>query len=181
MRKKLYYGLAFILASSFVQSTHAATCERYDSLSAKQKHNLQRAYLYGAPDNLGYTLAAIALQESNAGQWRVSFRTNDYGLMQINVTTAVNTMGVTNYYRQMELIERIIHDDSLSLTIALSVLDHFRQGRQMTNDVWREMVMRYNVGWRSTNGRGEKYLQSVSHYVNLLQQCTKWGNLNEPQ
>lgn len=179
MRNKIFYVLAFILTAAFVTSTHAATCERYDSLSEKQKHVIQRAYLYGAPDNLGYTLAAIALQESNAGQWRVNFRSNDYGMMQINVKTAVDTMGVTNHYRQMELIERIIHDDSLSLTIALSVLDHFRQGRIMTNDVWREMVMRYNVGWQSTNGRGEKYLQSVSNYVNMLQRCTNWSKIDE--
>lgn len=171
-----YFAVTLLLLVSF--STVASQCTRFETLSVSQKENLELAYQYGVPKNYGFTLAALALRESNAGKWRVNFRSNDYGLMQINIKTAYDELGISDYYEQIELAEQLIYDDELSLYIATRVLDHFRQGRMLTNSVWREMVMRYNIGWTNTPDRikrGTNHLHGVTEYVNMLQQCTNWG------
>ena len=154
----------------------AATCLLFDSLTFEQQFNLRKAYYYGKSHDYGYTLAAIALSESSAGKFRINIHTNDVGLFQINVNTAYNTLGVTNYYRRLELVQRLIYDDALGASIAISVLDHFRRGRMMSRTVWEEMVMSYNEGyqWRNDPDSKEKakqYLASVRYNVQNLRGC----------
>ena len=133
----------------------SAQCNEIRQLSMIQKHNLSKSYSYGKPYELGYTLAAIALVESQAGKWRLNIKTGDVGLYQINHITAQNTLGLEKHYDQLVLHERLIYDDVLGAEIAITTLEHFRRGRVMNNKVWSEMIMSYNTGsqWRCYEGR----------------------------
>lgn len=156
----------------------ANTCVDFDSLTFEQKFNLHKSYNYGSADNYGYTLAAIALIESSAGRFRLNIRSNDLGLYQVNATTAQNVIGVTNYYRQVELHQRLIYDDLLGAKIAIDVLEHFRRGRPLTNQVWQEVIMSYNEGyrWRSDENsrkKAQEYLDTIRGAVVLLRNCLR--------
>lgn len=148
-------------------------CNTIQQLSLIQKHNLSFAYSYGEPYDLGYTLAAIALTESNAGKWRLNVRTNDLGLFQINATTAENTLKLERYYDKLELHQDLIYNDRLGAEIAVSVLKHFKHRG------WKGMVMSYNEGnrWlrdKQSKTKAEKYLTKVSSSVKILQQCERY-------
>lgn len=151
-------------------------CDTIIQLNMIQKHNLSKSYSYGQPYELGYTLAAIALVESQAGKWRLNIKTGDVGLYQVNYITAQNTLGVDRHYDQLALHQELIYNDRLSAEIAIATLHHFRANRAMTNKVWSEMVMSYNTGsqWRRDKAmkkRAEVYLKKVTESVNILKWC----------
>lgn len=173
--------ISFLLIMSF--GLVAESCDQFNNLSFEQQFNLRKAYYYGKPDGYSYTLAAIALVESSAGKFRLNIRSNDLGLFQINATTAQNTLGVTNYFRQIELHQRLIYDDLLGAKIAIEVLEHFRRNRPMSNQVWQEMIKSYNEGsrWRrdkASRKKAESYLDNVRQSVRMLQQCMPMGEKN---
>lgn len=60
------------------ESNHCVSEPQY--FSPKQKAVLLKAYEYGAPHDLGYTLAAIAWKESCAGEYRMNFQDPSAGI-----------------------------------------------------------------------------------------------------
>jgi len=170
---------SFLLAVGLIISNPTfafKTCADIDNLSVVQKFNLAKSYQYGEVHELGYTLAAIALTESQAGKWRLNIRSNDLGLFQINATTAQNTLKVEGYYDRLALHERLIYDDRLGAEIAIATLMHFRRNRVITNAVWVEMIKSYNEGtrWRrdsKSHKKASKYAEKISSAVRLLKKC----------
>ena len=151
-------------------SIAAEDCSRVMSLSDYQKANARYLYTRGQPHNLSYTLIAISFAESSLGKWRVNYLSNDFGLMQVNIRTAYNTLGITNHYRRLELAERLIYDDELNVYLATSVLKHFNRNG------WQDMIRSYNEGnrWRrdkASRKKADKYLQSVRENVRMFQRC----------
>ena len=177
--KKLWISLLWLTSSAYANTT----CDRFAELSNQQKSYLQLAHFYGSKYDLAWTLPAIALRESNAGAWRVNLQ-NDYGIFQINIDTAARHLGETNRYRKMEVAQRLIYDDEFGASLAASVLDYFRKGRDMTHgEVWREMIMSYRAGytWKKDARRkkiAETYFKDIQANVKLLRKCTDWGGEN---
>lgn len=164
-------GLLFLNSISF-NALASSLCTQYDNLSPEQKYRLEYSYHYGYPDGLGYTLAAIALVESQAGLYKINTDTKDYGLHQINELTIFNTLGVTSYWKKKEIITKVVTDDSLSAYLAMSVLSHF----QKNTGSWKEMVMRYNIGNQNNTKalkKGLDYYSKVRDNVSMLKQCMK--------
>lgn len=175
----LFMGVATVMVSD-TATAQPNQCEGYDILTSDQKRVLRAAYHYGKPYDYGLTMAAIALKESSAGQFKLNYLSNDFGVMQINIVTASRTMGITNRFHKMRLAERLVKDDEFSYYLAHSVLDHFQGRRYMTNEVWQEMVKSYNRGyqWKTDpeeNATAELYLADVRRNVNLLRRCTSWA------
>jgi hypothetical protein len=148
------------------------SCDKIQNLSLIQKHNLHKSFHYGKEFDLGYTLAAIAFVESSAGNFRLNVRTNDLGLYQINATTAERTLGIENHFEKLALHQRLIHDDKLAASIAITTLLHFDKGN------WREMLQSYNEGYRwrtnkESRKKAEAYANRVADTVKLLKKCEK--------
>lgn len=161
------------LFESDIVKAKGKECQKYDALSSEQKYRLEYSYHYGYPNDLGYTLAAIAWVESNAGIYKINLDTRDYGLHQINDRTIFNTLGVTDYWKKREIITKVITDDSLSAYLAMSVLLHF----QKNTSSWKEMVMRYNIGNKKDKvslKRGLDYYNKVKDNVNILKTCSNF-------
>lgn len=160
------------LVMMFSIAAEASTCEEWDSLSAEQQYRLEYSYNYGKPDNLGYTLAAIALVESKAGLYKINLQTRDFGIHQINERTLFATLGVTSYWKKNEIITKVIVDDSLSAYLAMSVLKHFDK---VHKGDWKKTVMSYNIGNRKdkkTLKRGESYYKKVVSAVKTIKLCS---------
>ncbi len=169
MSKVLLYTL---LLFSF--GGHAIDCSDYTKLSVDQKERLAFSFREGKTYNLGYTLASIALAESSAGRYRLNIHSKDLGLYQVNQKTAQRELGITNYYKQLELHQKLIYDDQLGAYVAIKVLQHFDKGN------YKEMVMSYNEGyrWRKDEESYKKaltYYTKVAYNVRMLKQCS---NLN---
>tara|TARA_R110002153_G_scaffold181493_1_gene334790 strand:+ start:6656 stop:7168 length:513 start_codon:yes stop_codon:yes gene_type:complete len=160
-----------LLLLLFVSSiTYAQNCTKYKNLSPIQKGRLEFAYYQGKPFDLGYTMSAVSLMESNAGKWRLNIKTGDLGLFQVNQNTAKNVLGVTNHYKILELNEKLIYDDILNAYIALDVMQYFLKYHKGN---WKKMVMSYNNGFNINTKKSRDYLDKVIQSVKLLKTCMK--------
>lgn len=160
--------LLWMLACILCFGVQASSCDKYNSLSPLQKGRLEFSYHQGKPYNLGYTLASIALVESSAGRYRVNMDSRDLGLYQIHTSTAVNTLGITNHYKRLELYEKLIYQDPLNAYIALEVLQYFKAYHKGD---WRKMVKSYNSGFKINTQKAHNYLDKVVVGVKLLEKC----------
>tara|TARA_R110000850_G_scaffold261586_1_gene389706 strand:- start:43 stop:396 length:354 start_codon:yes stop_codon:yes gene_type:complete len=113
-------------------------------------------------------MAAIALAESSAGRFRVNLSSKDVGLFQVNSRTASKVLGVTNYYKRLELDQKLIYDDILNAYIALDVLNYFKNYHKGD---WKKMVASYNNGFSIKTEKAKNYVDKVSKSVKVLQQC----------
>lgn len=154
--------LYIIMLTLLSVGANASQC--YD-LNDSQKEVLAKAYDVGLADNLGYTMMAIAFEESTAGKYRMSFETHDYGVMQNNIKTASSRMGVKGYYNKLALAERLIKDDELSMNLALEELLYWK--KHTPN--WRGMVSAYNNGWAWS--KGDAYLDKIIKHTNTFIKC----------
>ncbi len=167
LQVRIMYKVVLLLILISTQAL-ATDCSRYDKLTPIQKGRLEFAYHQGLPTDLGYTLAAISLNESNAGKWRLNLHSKDVGLFQVNIVTASRTLGVTNYYNKLELAEKLIYDDILNAYIALEVLNYFKA---YYKGDWSKMVQAYNAGFKINTIKSLNYLASVRESVIMLTQC----------
>lgn len=181
MKKKTFYTLValgnillIVLILSLPWSVKAKECSSWDKLTLSQQERLEFAYDVGKHSNFGWTLAAIALKESSAGKFRLNLYSDDIGLFMINHTTAERTLGVTNYYKKLELHQRLVYDDELGGTLALSVLKHFHKQHKGN---WKKVVRSYNEGnsWWKNDKSAKKsldYYESVKDNLVMLRRCS---------
>ena len=163
MRVLILVGMLLWMGNCF-----GGDCDQYDSLSPLQKGRLLFSYHQGQDLDLGYTLSSIALVESSAGKYRINPYSRDFGLYQVNIKTAVNVMGVTNYYKKLGLAEKLIYQDILSSYIALDVLQYFYKYHKGD---WKKMVQSYNEGFKIDTKKSLSYLDKVSEEVVMLKRC----------
>lgn len=108
---------------------------------------------------------AIAWEESTAGKYRVNLNSHDFGVMQNSLKTAKIRTKTKGYYATMSLVEKLIKDDDLSMSLALEELLYWRK----QTGSWRHTVSAYNNGW--AYDKGSVYLTSIIKYVNMFQRC----------
>lgn len=158
-----------ILAATLLLSPLAyaeGSCEAYSKLTENQRHNIRLSVNRGIGDDLGLTLAAIALTESSAGVQRVNMRTKDFGLYAINYKTMKSIAGIQSDLMGAALAFKITYDDEYAAQYALHVLRHFKK---VHKGDWSKMVQSYNAGNRYWLGKG--YLQKVKANTKLIKQC----------
>jgi hypothetical protein len=143
-----------------------SSCEAYSKLTENQRHNIRLSVNRGVNDDLGLTLAAIALTESSAGVQRVNMRTKDFGLYAINYKTMKSIAGIQSDLMGAALAFKITYDDEYAAKYALHVLRHFKK---VHKGDWSKMVQSYNAGNRYWRGVG--YLHKVKANVTLIKQC----------
>lgn len=150
----------------FVGLAHSSECP---DLSIKQLHTLQEAYDYGKVYNLEYTLAAIVLQESKAGEVLIGYNVgadNDYGVAQINLKTASNMEGVRGSYGKGVLASRLVTDTEYNLGMAVEV---FKWWQSYHKGDYSKALMSYNAG-HNVNA-GVVYRNNIVDGVRSLRKC----------
>lgn len=170
--KKVLCGASLCVLSCSDVSAASVDCREWIQLTDNQKKIAEWLYDRGKPHNMSYTLVAISYTESTLGKYRLNIKSGDVGVMQINYKSGNNILGITNYYKQAELHQRLIYDDELNVTLALNVLDHFNK---VHNGNWKKMIMSYNIGNRKdavAKKRGQLYYSKVAKTVKLIKQCS---------
>lgn len=150
----------------FAGVVHSSDCP---DLSVDQLHTLQEAYDYGKEYNLEYTLAAIVLQESRAGEVLIGYNVgtdNDYGVAQINLKTASNMEGVRGSYGKGVLASKLVTDNEYNLGMAVEVLQWWQNYHKGD---YNKMLMSYNAGHNVFAGVGYKDIVVVN--VRSLREC----------
>jgi predicted methyltransferase len=91
-------------------------------LTPKQIETLKYVYNKTKQYNLGYTMSAICLAESNAGVYKLTINKNsiDAGLFMINSQTLSN-----DRWKAARIVERLIEDRDFSISIAVERFKYF--------------------------------------------------------
>lgn len=114
------------------------------ALTSEQKKNCTKAYKAGKPYSLGTTMAAIAYVESSCGIYKIG-PTNDYGIMQINIKTALSRLKLEDTpANRKEASKHLIKNDKLSFNLAIRELVYWKITRNRT--LWIDYVSSYNQG-----------------------------------
>ncbi|CAE09369.1 conserved hypothetical protein [Wolinella succinogenes] len=141
--------------------------------SPKQKAVLLKAYEYGAPHDLGYTLAAIAWKESCAGEYRMNFQDPSAGIYHAHLPGLIKKYPSLkqNGFTQNVLGALLVKDDAFAAREAISELKYWEKVHQGN---WERMIKSYNKGfsWQKdsqSNRLAEDYYQDVKEKVKRLQ------------
>ncbi|MDX1532785.1 MAG: transglycosylase SLT domain-containing protein [Nitrosopumilaceae archaeon] len=156
-------GLLFFV---FGITTHA--CEIQQSMTNEQWYNVAKGYYAAEPHGYGLTLAAIIINESQAGLYRVNPESKDYGLTQISIKTAIDRMGYNDTpFMRSVVASRLVFDDELAIELAIEELLYW-DGRR--NGEWKYVVASYNSGNDPSNGL-KYYYPKIARTVHQLKYC----------
>lgn len=144
----------------------AGLCDELYRMSNNQLNTLIQSYKYGKKYGLGYTLAAIAWQESQAGLYPVNISDPSFGVHHILLTTAMKRGKVrnTSFHRNMLASELLNHDVSASYAIKeLKYWKRYHKGN------WKRIWASYNAGHNFKNGL--KYSQQIEEKIQKIKTC----------
>jgi len=158
----------FLLAVIFplVSFSSVDLCREFNSLDSTQHYVLRKAYDYGTNHDLGYTMASIAMVESNAGKYLVNASTQDFGVFHINLKYAALRDEVYTEFGRNVLAQELIFNIDLNARHALDTLLYFQDYHKGD---WRKTVASYNAGFDHHKGRG--YMLKVVKWIKVLQVC----------
>lgn len=136
-------------------------------MSIKQKEIIKEIHKYGDIYDLGNTLVGIALVESQLGKYQIGTSSNDYGIMQISIKSALDRLGIENTsLKRSQVGTSLIVDRMFNYSMAIAELK-FWQKKYGTGTRWQwvQMINSYNNGHRSKNF---KYAKKVSKAIRRL-------------
>lgn len=142
----------------------ANTC----NLSVKQYEVLDYSFYEGRKYNLGYTLAAIAMHESNLGDWVVNLNDPSAGDYHVTLDKVLRYKGwADTAFNRNRAASELIHNKQLSANLAINELLYWQ--RRLKD--WDSAVRAYNAGnnWRSS--RGTKYLTAIETNIRKIKEC----------
>jgi hypothetical protein len=147
--------------------TNAAYAFQDCELTPEQQSVLHFSYSYGEPHNVGYTLAAIAMQESDLGRYLINISDPSGGVWHLTVDKAVNKLGWEhtpfNYNRAIQLLVDDIH---FAADIALDTVlwwHNYHDGD------WFKTWSGYNGGFKGN----PKYAHQIAEHIKTIKEC-KW-------
>jgi len=140
--------------------------EELRSMTDAQRYTLMKAFAYGAPYDLGYTLAAIAWQESQAGSVPVNVDDPSFGPFHNKMDTVMRrvVMKDTQYNRNL-IATRLLNDFEFAASMAVAELlywDRVHHGK------WRRMVRSYNAGYNHSSKSADSYVQNIIDKVKAI-------------
>lgn len=141
-------------------------------LTDAQRSVLEFSYSYGKEFDYGYTLAAIALKESNLGEWPINLQDPSAGFYHVTTIKVINLLGWSNTsFNHNRAASKLVYDHHLSAHLAIEELLYWRNRL----GAWEASVRAYNAGnnWRSE--RGERYVFDIRENIARIQECN-WLN-----
>ncbi|ANV97568.1 hypothetical protein BBW65_01530 [Helicobacter enhydrae] len=164
--------LTFCLFSLFAQA-HTDSCKDIKLFNQDQLDVIEYAYNYGNKYGLGYTMAAIAWQESCAGRYRINFADPSAGIYHAYLPNVIKRhyKKQDTPFRRNVVAEELISNRTFASKIALEELLYWRKIRK--ND-WKAIIKSYNKGFSWENNpnkdkQAEAYYQGIAHKVKVLQ------------
>lgn len=169
--------MKYLLLFIFVLYSQIANAEKCDEnkFTPEQWAILYSAYEVGSKDDLGYTLAAIIQQESFVGHRVIRLSPQDgvrgsYGVSHMQITTAMELLGVTNHWEAMaDLAPYLIRDDAFAIQLAYVYLHKLHK---LFKGNWQKTIRGYNGGPGGVDNEATlAYYNSVRSKVKYLQKC----------
>ena len=140
----------------------------YNSYTDEQKKLIIQSYELGKSFELGFTLAAISIVESSAGNNIANWRESSFGPYQNRAITVLNRHKIPSddVILQFRTVERLIYDIEFAAQEAINELNYWIGVRKGD---WTMVWASYNAGWKWENGVG--YASMINYHVSELQKC----------
>lgn len=145
-----------------------AQCAALETLSRRQLFTLADAYRAGRQYGYGLSLAAIAWQESLAGEIKINYADPSFGIFHANIKTVASREGVTNGFVKNKLAQRLIDDPAYAVKHAVAELDYWHS---QYGDNWMRIWASYNGGWNWDSRQAQNYAESIRRKVKTLNTC----------
>lgn len=175
MRKKitlLCFFCIFVYAK-IPQEKLFARCDLPKNFNANQKQIILDSYFYAQKKGFGYMLAAIAWQESCAGEYLINFSDPSAGIFHAHIPLVLKQYtNLKNTAFNRNLMGRfLIQNQDFAMQVALEQLIFWNQ--KYSGDK-QKILKSYNKGtsWISnekSNALAQKYYQEVFEKIKLLQ------------
>jgi hypothetical protein len=145
-------------------------------LSPQQKSVMYYVFFKTKKFNLGYTMTAIAWQESKFGKYLINLSDPSCGIMHIMPKYKVDTK-----WEQSRMCERLIKDKDFSIATALSIFkfwyNYYRSKGYSKNLSWRKAIISYNAGYNTDSKQGKLYLKQILLKIQALKQYFRKQNI----
>lgn len=154
--------LLFIISNIFALSPS----QEYKLFSDKQKQVLKEAYRLGEPFNVGYTLSAIAWQESSCGLFLVNMQDPSAGVFHNNIKSVLRRHDIPETNFQINhMAQRLIDDMEFSASEALAELEFWQtiHGKNSWFLIWQS----YNGGFSYVNRHSNSYMTSYQYAIKI--------------
>lgn len=161
--------LLSLLLSNLAFAGEKESCEKVESkFNESQKRILSHAYAYGKPYDVGYSLAAIAWEESSAGEVLLNPKDPSAGIYQNHVVYALKREGIkNNYANRSDMLLQLATNELKSTAHGISELVHW-VGRR---DSWKEVWASYNGGVNYKGKQARDYAEKVYSKLKTLKRC----------
>jgi len=151
--------ITVLLIASF--NLYANECE----ITESQQSVLYFSYSYGKPYDLGYTMSAIAMQESDLGRYRINHKDPSGGYYHLTADKAVDKLGWSHTtFNENRALQRLIDDPVFAAEIAIDTLlwwEDYHSGD------WRLTVSSYNGGFQGN----PSYVKSIVENIKQIKRC----------
>ncbi|MGP1450279.1 MAG: hypothetical protein ACTTJS_04045 [Wolinella sp.] len=139
--------------------------------SARQKSVLLKAYEYGNPYELGYTLAAIAWKESCAGEYRMNFQDPSAGIYHAYLPGIIKKYPSLkqNGFTQNVIGSMLVKDDAFAAREAISELKYWEK---IHKGNWEKMIKSYNKGFSWQRDENANRL-ATAYYLDVKSRMQK--------
>jgi len=156
--------LIFLLIIAGIQANSLE--KELQNLSYKQKQVLIKTLYKGKEFNYGWTLAAIAWQESKFGKYLINLQDPSCGVFHVMPKYISD-----NKWKQSRICERLIKDFDFSFSQALAKLKYWENYHKSKKHypVWKHTIMSYNGGFKGN----DKYYKTIVLKIKALKHYIK--------
>jgi hypothetical protein len=155
-----------IVSAVFAAPAWAGLDQELHRMTDAQHQLLMRAIAYGAPYDLGYTLAAIAWQESRVGSVPVNITDPSFGPFHGKMDTVMKRVTVTDTaYNRNVIAAKLLKDFDFAAAMAVKELLFWKK---VHHGNWRKMVRSYNAGYNYRSKSAARYAQHIANKVNAI-------------
>lgn len=136
------------------------------NLTLEQKEKLKEIKKEGELHGLGYTLMAIAIKESQLGEYMINLDTKDFGLYQANIKSVLNRQNVkdTTWNRNV-FASKLVSDFSFATKNAIDELAYWQKVHK--ND-WTKIWGSYNAGFKYNSKQAKQYSKHIASIIQEL-------------
>ena len=144
--------------------------EEQCNLSDSQLLAVRFSYEQGRPYDFGHTLAAIAIQESNAGKWKMNISDPSGGLYHVTLDKVINHFGWEDTsFNRNRAMQALVDDDHLAAELAIKELEFWRE---YNSGIWLDIWASYNAGTNGPNTeRGQAYADDIRITIRQMEYC----------
>lgn len=165
--------LVLVVCAYGSESVINSYVKQLENLTKDQKRIMLYSYKVGEPEDLGYSLAAIAWKESMFGKYMMNLadgKMGSYGVYHILLEYSIARARIKDEWGISRHAEKLMYNLEFSANEALSELLFWRKHFAKYKSQWKSMFAAYNAGTAALKSKkGRQYAEDAILRVKALE------------